>query len=145
VKLSWCGWDWGRLVCQTSFFLSSTSTLEGATTLCITTFSITALSIIAFSIKINKTRHSYAQHNGRLLFCWLLFMPYVLYAKCRKIDLYAECHYAECLYVECHCAEWREPPRISLGLAYKPFIVVSSTGSLSTYYSRRNDTQRHSA
>ncbi len=96
-KLSWCGWDWGRLVCQTGFFLSSTSTLEGATTLSIMTFSLTALSIIAFSMKINKTRHSYAQHNGRLLFCRLLFMPYVLYAKCSKIDLYGECYYAECL------------------------------------------------
>ncbi len=25
----------------------------------------------------------------------------VVYAKCRKIGLYAECRYAECLYAEC--------------------------------------------
>jgi hypothetical protein len=31
----------------------------------------------------------------------------VNFAKCHKIDLNAECHYAECHYAERHCTECR--------------------------------------
>ncbi len=31
----------------------------------------------------------------------------VIYAECRIIALYAECHYAECHYAECHYAVCR--------------------------------------
>jgi hypothetical protein len=31
----------------------------------------------------------------------------VIYAKCFKYALYAECQHAECHYDECCCAEWR--------------------------------------
>jgi hypothetical protein len=28
-----------------------------------------------------------------------------MYEECRKLALYAECHYADCLYADCHGAE----------------------------------------
>jgi hypothetical protein len=34
-------------------------------------------------------------------------MPNVIYAKCRKVGFYAECHYAKCRYAECLYAKCR--------------------------------------
>jgi hypothetical protein len=34
----------------------------------------------------------------------VIYMLNVIYAKCLKIGLYAECRYAKCLYVECRGA-----------------------------------------
>jgi hypothetical protein len=36
----------------------------------------------------------------------LSFMRTVMYAECRKLALYAECHYAEYHYAEWHYAEF---------------------------------------
>jgi hypothetical protein len=33
------------------------------------------------------------------------FMLTVMYVECRKLTLYAECHYRKCHYAECHYAE----------------------------------------
>jgi hypothetical protein len=34
------------------------------------------------------------------------FMLTVVYAECRQLALYAECHYAKCRYAECHGADF---------------------------------------
>ncbi len=76
------------------------------------TFSITTLNIITISItKINhKPKYKDIQPNASFLLCWVSFMLGVINANCRKIGLYAQCHYAEsrfaeCLYSDCHGAK----------------------------------------
>jgi len=71
------------------------SSVNGASTLSIITFSI----MIKYDTHRNDTRHNCTEH------CYAeSFMLSVIYAECRMLALYAECHYGECLSAECRGA-----------------------------------------
>jgi hypothetical protein len=61
----------------------------------------TTFSIMTLSITTNKM-----QHSSIMVECYYAesFMLAVVYAECRKLALYAECHYAERRYAECRGA-----------------------------------------